>query len=579
MTTTATDTTREIIERFDKLYEFDRQPVSRERLEPGRHFAAVFAGEHVAGTEFVIGAVFVSWGVGARDLLLGLLIGNLLAVLSWTLLCAPIAVQTRLTLYWYLRGIAGPVVTAIYNVLNAIMFCILSGTMITVSASAVRIAFGIPPQTQWYPTDPRFVFLVIGVGAVVVCVAILGFRRLAQFSATCVPWIFIMFFAGAVAMLPALAAATPEVGRVESVGDLWYLAKELIWVETQGGFGFWHVAAFAWICNLAMHVGLSDMALLRYAKRPSYGLYSAFGMYLGHFLAWVCAGVMGAAAALILQQPLGGLDAGEVAYQSLGLSGAIAVVLAGWATSNPTLYRAGLALQAVTPGWPRWLVTLIAGVFTTTVACFPFVFTYLLEFVGLYGILLMPIGAVVVVEHWLMPFFGLTPRWFARTRQAVNWPALIAWIVAIAAACYLHFGGIVHLFFLAVPIWFLTATLYVIGCTLAGARRPPGAPVPVETSRRAGPAHETAPQPASPRWPERSAREKGLLALTGCVALASLAGCFVVPMWVGFGSAEGYGERLADYKFYLAALSIAHLAGAAAWVFTVERRREVAHWS
>jgi len=68
-----------------------------------------------------------------------------------------------------------------------------------------------------------------------------------------------------------------------------------------------------------------------------------------------------------------------------------------------------------------------------------------------------------------------------------------------------------------------------------------------------------------------------MLALSGSVALASLAGCFVLPMWVGFGSAEGYGERLADYKFYLAALSIAHLAAAAAWVFTLERRREVAH--
>ena len=32
-----------------------------------------------------------------------------------------------------------------------------------------------------------------------------------------------------------------------------------------------------------------------------------------------------------------------VAYQALGLSGILAVIIAGWATSNPTLYRAGLA--------------------------------------------------------------------------------------------------------------------------------------------------------------------------------------------------------------------------------------------
>ena len=148
------------------------------------------------------------------------------------------------------------------------------------------------------------------------------------------------------------------------------------------------------------------MAVLRYAPRAFNGLYSAYGMYLRHFLAWICAGVMGAAAALILQRELPELDAGEVAFQALGFSGILAVIIAGWATSNPTLYRAGLALQAITPGWPRWKVTLLTGIATTIVACFPFVFTKLLSFVALFGILLSPVGAIVFVEHWLFPRIG-----------------------------------------------------------------------------------------------------------------------------------------------------------------------------
>ena len=389
-----------LFERLDVYHEFERAPVTQDRFESGRHFAAVFAGEHVAGTEFVIGALFVSWGVGARDLILGLVLGNLLAVLSWTFICAPIAVQTRLTLYWYLRRIAGPLVTVIYNVVNAIVFCVLAGTMITVSASAVRIPFGIPPQTMWYPTDPRFVLIAVAVGAVVVTVAILGFRRLAQFSTICVPWIFVMFTAGAVVLLPELAARTPGVGSIEGLGDVWRLADEAIWVGREDSdFSLWHVAAFAWVCNLPFHVGLSDMALLRYARSAKYGLFSACGMYMGHFLAWICAGVMGAGAALILETSVSSLDTGEVAYQALGAAGGLCVIFAGWATSNPTLYRAGLALQAVTPGWPRWLVTLLAGAGTTIVACFPFIFTKLLQFVGVFGILLAPIAAVVLVEH------------------------------------------------------------------------------------------------------------------------------------------------------------------------------------
>lgn len=134
-------------EHFDALYEFDREPVTDDRLLGPGYFAGSLAGEHVAATEFVIGVMFVNWGASVRDMFLGLAIGNALAVLTWTLLCAPIAVQTRLTLYWYLRSIGGPWLTVVYNVLNAVLFCILAGCMITVSASAVRIPFGIAPRS------------------------------------------------------------------------------------------------------------------------------------------------------------------------------------------------------------------------------------------------------------------------------------------------------------------------------------------------------------------------------------------------------------------------------------------------
>lgn len=554
-----------ITQRVDKLYEFEREPVSESKLESAKHFAALFAGEHVAGTEFVIGAAFVAWGASARDVLLGLLIGNALAVLSWALICAPIAVQTRLTLYWYLRRIAGPGVTAIYNVLNAILFCILSGTMITVSASAIRIPFGIPPQTLWYPEDMRFVLIVLLVGAVVVAVAILGFKRLAQFSEICVPWIFVMFFAGAVGTLPVLANATPGVDSF-GMANLWRIAQEQIWLANpDSGLGLWHIIAFAWICNLAFHVGLSDMAVLRYAPRASYGLLSACGMYLGHYLAWICAGVMGAAAALILQRSLAQLDAGEVAYQALGLSGIIAVTIAGWATSNPTLYRAGLALQAVTPGWPRWLVTLLAGAGTVVVACFPFVFSKLLEFVALFGILLSPVGAIVFVEHWIFPRIGFRQFWFSHTGKSVSWPAVAAWSIAVVIALTLWYFEFLHMFFIAVPLWFLSAAMYTAFAGLAGAKagesggKEPAAPVL---------ARET-PSPAR----GKSARPPWLLA-AGAIGLASLAACVLLPLWMLSAGPGDYQARMNSFQFWLGLASIVHLTSVTFWVIASERRAE-----
>ncbi|NMC19126.1 MAG: hypothetical protein GYA33_01790, partial [Thermogutta sp.] len=235
--------------------------------------------------------------------------------------------------------------------------------------------------------------------------------------------------------------------------------------------GFWHIAAFAWICNLAMHIGLSDMAIFRFAKSSWYGLYSSLGMFLGHYLAWICAGIMGAAAARLTATPLMMLDSGQVAFLSLGWAGAIAVIIAGWTTSNPTLYRAGLALQVITPNWPRWLVTLMAGIITTTIACFPFVFLYLLDFVGVYGILLMPVGAIVVVEHWIFPLLGWQRYWSSKRGQLVNVPAVIAWAAGLALAIVGWQTGWIHLFFLAVPVWFLTALVYLILAFMAGASK------------------------------------------------------------------------------------------------------------
>jgi cytosine permease len=560
-------TPADVVQRLDSLYEFERAPVTEDRLEPGSYFAGLFAGEHVAATEFVIGALLVSFGASATDIVFGLLLGNLLAVLSWTFVCAPIAVGTRLTLYWYLRQIAGPGVTLLYNICNAVMYCILAGAMITVSASAVRLAFGIPAQTRWYPEDPRFVVVVLAVGAVVVTLAILGFKRLAQFAVVCSPWMILMFVGGAVVMLAPLASVLPD-GRIDGVADLWTIANRTIWkgaTASGGGLGFWHVVAFAWLCNMAMHVGLSDMALFRFARHWRYGLFSAFGMYVGHYLAWIMAGTMGAAVAFVAQKPLAELDSGDVASRALGIAGAIAVVTAGWTTANPTLYRAGLALQVITPNWPRWRVTLIAGAVTTLVACSPFVFTRLLDFVGFYGLLLMPVGAIVFAEHWIVPRLGWTPFWASRLGRVVSWPALVAWIGTLAVALTLWQRGLVHLFFLGPPVWLVTVLVYLALAAVAGARgplppAPPEPPPPV-------------PGPPTVRAHRRGPRTVGWTA-SGLVALGALVACLLLPFWVYAGGPLEWTARLTPFKAWVLAATVVYFISGIVFMNENEKRRQ-----
>jgi len=566
--------------RLDKLYEFDREPIRAGNLHGGGRFAALFSGEHVAATEFVIGALFVQWGAGAKDLVWGLILGNLLAVLSWAFICAPIAVRVRLTLYWYARRIIGPGLTVIYNIVNAMLYCCLAAAMIGVSASAVILALNKidyipdiahPTLQDVYPNSVGWVVVVCLVGAVVITLAIAGFKKLSQFSQVCAPWMFLVFIAGALASLPKL-------GEVHSFGEFWHIAQTQIWDgAAQPGtdkLGFWHIAFFAWFCNLAMHVGLSDMALFRYARKWTYGFYSAFGMYLGHFLAWVCAGIMGAAVGK-------GLNPGEMADAAAGTAGVLAVLIAGWTTANPTLYRAGLALQIVTPNWPRWKVTLAAGAITTIVGFFPAIFMKLLDFVAIYGLVLMPIGAVIVVEHWFFPVLGLRQYWADKKKLAFNPAALISWI-AVLVICFPieQFTGNairspmallgVHLFFRWLPGWFIAALLYIVLSAMMGARAAPGesASEPAGAQLAGGSGHPPAP-------PKRAGAPLGTKAwIAGSVALLALAFCLALSLQVligGIADPEMYQANMESYKGWFLIATIVYFVAAIVW--TGEREK------
>jgi NCS1 family nucleobase:cation symporter-1 len=370
----------------------------------------------------------------------------------------------------------------------------------------------------------------------------------------------------------------PEITSLHSFHDFWRLADAKIWPGPVAGqkdaLGFLHIASFAWICNLAMHLGLSDMALLRYAKRSSYGFYSAFGMYLGHYLAWICAGIMGAGAAIVLKTPLTELDSGSVATAALGVSGAIAVVIAGWTTSNPTIYRVGLALQITTPNWPRWLVTLLAGAVTTLIACSPFVFTKLLDFVGLYGLLLMPIGAIVFVEHWIFPRIGLTQYWISRKGESVNLPALIAWGATLAAALVVVLTGLLHMFFLIIPVWVCSSILYIVLSYKFGAREK--LPEPAEEESAVSQFTQSGFRDISnldEPGTNHLAKKSLIYYICGLIAAASLVFCLCISIWVAASGEDVYAGRLEQFQKVLLYATVIYFVFGTVWIFLKEKSK------
>jgi purine-cytosine permease-like protein len=440
--------------------EFERESVPESRLKGLRSFVGMYAGEHAAGTEFMIGPLFVAHGVTAFDVLVGLLLGNLMAVLSWRFLCAPIAVRVRQTMYYHLERICGIKLVTLYNLANGLMFCFLAGAMVSVSATAVGIPFKMkmPGLNDWLPNSIGWIVAVLAVGVVISVVAAKGYDAVARFANIASPWMVLVFLACGIAALPQLG--------IRSLADFWPVANELVWtgvpLEGQAPYTFWHVFCFAWFCNLAMHVGMSDLSIFRYARKASYGYASAAGMYVGHYMAWISAALLYA-----LQLKANPADTtvapGPMAVNIAGLAGAACVIIAGWTTANPTIYRAGLAFQVLFKKWSRFRVTLVAGSLATLGAIFPALVMKLLDFVALYGLILMPMGTVIFLDYWVLPKLNLKSFFAEAAGIATNWAAGAAWILTLCFCLALFLLAGIEKFFLFIPGWFIAAVLYIAG--------------------------------------------------------------------------------------------------------------------
>jgi purine-cytosine permease-like protein len=461
-------------EKLDNVSE-EQLPIAKHKQHGWKHFLGLYAGEHVAATEFVIGATFVALGAKTMDILLGLLIGNILAILSWTLITAPIATQTRLSLYTYLEKVAGKSMTKLYNWANVIIFTVISAAMITVSSTAVRYLFNIPAQLNWYPTNSWFVLVVLAVGAVVVFVAMYGFKAVSEFSGICGPWLFVMFGSGALVIMPALSESVLGTTTLHSFKDFITIGDQSIWtgVNAYGkpGIGLLEVIGFAWAANTITHFGLIDMALFRYAKKPIYGLATSSGMLFGHFIAWVSAGIMGAGTAVLVKKSIIALDPGDVAFQALGLSGFVIVIVAGWTTANANLYRAGLAAQAIFTRYSRRQTTLAVGLITMVVACFPFVFSKMLPLLTYAGLLVVPVGAIVFSEHVLFPKIGFSRYWVSYQKLTHSTPAVASWGIGLAFGFGLNALNIMSFYYLFLPTWVVTIIVYTLLAQRYGASK------------------------------------------------------------------------------------------------------------
>jgi len=414
--------------------EFEREPVPKSKWKGWGSFLGMYAGEHAAGTEFMIGPLFLTAGVSAFDLLFGLLVGNLLAVLSWRFLTAEIAVKNRLTLYFQLEKISGSTLVKFYNVANGVLFCFLAGSMITVSATAIGVPLNMemPTLTDTLPNGPTYIIIVLIVGAVIALIASRGYDTVSKAANWMSPVIVLAFLACGIVALGQLG-----VGSFQEFWDIWGEGSEPF--PGQIKYTFWHVAIWSWFANAAMHIGMSDLSVFRFAKKASSGWTTAAGMYVGHYMAWIAAALL---YAVYLQTP------------------EAQTMLAGG--EAPPVAPGPLAFQTLMPKVSTFWVTILAGTIATIAGLFPAFAMKLLGFVAFYGFVLAPFGAVIVFEHFFHKSAGIQKNYAEIAGIKFNPAVLCAWAASFGLFYFLSWQFDIFLSFVTLPAWLLCGVLFLV---------------------------------------------------------------------------------------------------------------------
>ena len=336
--------------------------------------------------------------------------------------------------------------------------------MITVSATAVGIPFDMPmPKlTDTLPNGTTWIIIVLLIGLAISLIAAKGYDTVAKAANWMSPIIVLAFLACGVVALGQLGVA--------SFSDFWN-----IWGQGSEPFPgqikytFWHVTIWSWFANAAMHIGMSDLSVFRYAKEPKAGWATAAGMYVGHYMAWIAAALLYAvylkspeAQAMLNNGEAPTVAPGPLANNAIGVFGIIAVVLAGWTTANPTIYRAGLAFQAILPKLSTAKVTLLAGSLATVAGLFPAFAMKLLGFVALYGFILAPFGAVIVFEHFFHKRTRIIKNYAEKAKLSFNNSVFFAWLISFGLFYFISVQFDVFLSFVTLPAWLLCGILFLV---------------------------------------------------------------------------------------------------------------------
>ncbi len=105
---------------------------------------------------------------------------------------------------------------------------------------------------------------------------------------------------------------------------------------------------------------------------------------------------------------------------------------------------------------------MVVGLVTTIAACFPALVMRLLDFVALYGLVLMPMGAIIFADFYFAKKMGFASDYALRAGTEFNIAAALTWVLTLTFCLGLNMFAGIEIFFLGLPGWFVAIILFVV---------------------------------------------------------------------------------------------------------------------
>lgn len=387
--------TEKIEEKATKIFkDYEREPVPEELGRNWLEMGLVWVGIGMCLAALMLGGV-VGFGLNLKLAAGAILLGGLVLTVI-NALCSVVGADTRLSTAMISRfafGEYGAYIVAAVLALGCYgWFAVQLGLFGETAVSAIEMLAGISVSTK--------LMILIG-GILMLASAIFGYRGIATLSKIAVPLMVILL----------LASLYKVLGE--------HPFSQLISEPAPGDPMPFGIAASI-IAGSFMVGAVIGPDVSRYAKNRKHAIGSSILGFLIGFSLMVYLGS-------ILAHATGEWDAVKIMIGlGWGIFALIVLILAQWTTNDNNLYSAALDFSVIFKTWPKWKLTLIAGILGIIIGLLG-IYGRFTEWLSILSVAIPPIGGVYAADYF---FFHKEMYTFKNLGNLPKWRPLmlLAWL-------------------------------------------------------------------------------------------------------------------------------------------------------